>query len=493
MFIFNKLLVLILLFFIFYFQSVNSHATVHPKGHRNISAASSIDLLKKLEPNNIAKIELQKQMYLSYFGLNSAFICQETHQRLEIFEDSIYYLNCKIKIPIGFIRNSLFETRWINPEHNMQIHLDKQSNYVLSDKNQIIIFNFKGEYLFKTSKYNKETILPALNKNVRINRIEKNKNTLNSHLPNQPIVAIIDTGIDLSNEILSKFLWSNPGEIGIDKNGNDKRFNNIDDDNNGFVDDVHGWNFADNNNLISDQHGHGTHITGIALSAKLSLRPPPNLTKFKNKLTKIQNSNPQIMILKIFSPFQKTGTISASIQAIHYANKMGANIINYSAGGMLPNIEEKNAIIESANKNIIVIAAAGNFGKDLDKKSFYPAKYNLSNIVKVSAIDENYHLLNSSGFSSEYVDVAAFGKNILSYLPKPNDNTFLPTHLNQMNFKNNMGIMSGTSQATALVTSKIIDLWNSNIKFYLLKAKLIQKTQIKTNLINKTKFASVIE
>src|ERR1700677_2290419 len=77
------------------------------------------------------------------------------------------------------------------------------------------------------------------------------------------VVAVIDTGVDPSHPDLKNNLWVNKGETGKDKNGRDRSTNHIDDDGNGFIDDVHGWNFAGDNNNLMDTHGHGTHIAGI--------------------------------------------------------------------------------------------------------------------------------------------------------------------------------------------------------------------------------------
>src|SRR6185312_15075573 len=81
------------------------------------------------------------------------------------------------------------------------------------------------------------------------------------------IVAVIDTGCDVHHPDLQANIWRNPGEDGLDEYGNPKANNGIDDDDNGFVDDFHGWNFVDQNGDVADEHGHGTHIAGIIGSA----------------------------------------------------------------------------------------------------------------------------------------------------------------------------------------------------------------------------------
>ncbi|MFN9069206.1 MAG: S8 family serine peptidase, partial [Bdellovibrionales bacterium] len=140
----------------------------------------------------------------------------------------------------------------------------------------------------------------------------------------QIIVAVIDTGVDINHEDLKNNYWKNPGETGKDSKGRNKETNGIDDDKNGFVDDVHGWNFVSGNHNLSDNHGHGTHITGIIAAEA-------------NNNKGIVGIAPEvsIMTLKYFDPLSPgADNLKNTIKAINYAVKMGAHIINYSGGGL---------------------------------------------------------------------------------------------------------------------------------------------------------------
>ncbi len=233
-------------------------------------------------------------------------------------------------------------------------------------------------------------------------------------VPKTVLVAIIDTGADITHQAIATHLWQNPGEMGTDKYGRDKATNGVDDDGNGFVDDIYGWNFADNNANLSDEMGHGTHISGIIG----------------------QSPSAKLMILKAMSP-NKMGEVSleASIRAIDYAIKMKAQIINYSAGGLMPSAREREALARAARQHILVVAAAGNEKDNADVHGFFPAAYHLENVLSVTAVDLVGRLLPSANFGSRTVGMAAPGQKILSALPG-----------------GQYGAMSGTSQATAMVT-----------------------------------------
>lgn len=239
------------------------------------------------------------------------------------------------------------------------------------------------------------------------------------------IVAVIDTGCDVHHPDLKDNIWRNPGENGLDDNGLPRANNGRDDDGNGFVDDAHGWDFVSQSGDVSDAHGHGTHIAGIigakALDGSSAIGVAPHVS---------------LMILKYYdTDASGADNLRNTINAIRYAVTMGADIINYSGGGVIRSQEEEETLRWASKKGVLVIAAAGNEGMNSDFFHFYPADYDLPNIISVGAIDRNEELLRMSNYGASTVDVVAPGKNIYSTLPQGQH-----------------GYMSGTSQATAFVT-----------------------------------------
>jgi subtilisin family serine protease len=238
------------------------------------------------------------------------------------------------------------------------------------------------------------------------------------------VVAIIDTGVDLHHPELQKSFWINKGETGLDKNGRNKMNNGIDDDGDGYVDDVYGWNFVDNTNDVADAHGHGTHIAGIIGAQGIHGSGFSGISP-----------NISLMILKYFDKTESPNTLKNTVQAINFAVDHGANIINYSGGGLDPSPAEKRAIQRALDKGILVVAAAGNERSNSDIRGYYPADYGLSNVISVTAIDKTRHVLPSSNYGEHSVDIAAPGNDIFSTLPN-----------------GKYGYLTGTSQATAFVT-----------------------------------------
>jgi len=247
------------------------------------------------------------------------------------------------------------------------------------------------------------------------------------------VVAVIDTGIDYTHPNLKDNIWVNRGEVGswvppaklaAKTTCRDKSCNGIDDDGNGYIDDIVGWDFVNDQPLPYDVHSHGTHISGI-ISGRLK-----SDIGFAGRCP-----GATIMPLKYYD---NTGfgynNLQNTVRAIRYATKMGANIINYSGGGSDPAQAEKDAIQQAMNKGILFVAAAGNDGHNNDTYPYYPANYGFENIISVASTDKLEQVLPSSNFGRT-VDVAALGLSVLSTLPE-----------------GRFGTMSGTSQATAVVT-----------------------------------------
>jgi len=288
------------------------------------------------------------------------------------------------------------------------------------------------------------------------------KNKFQFRSPRPTIVAIIDTGVDIYHKDLKDAIWINEGESGLDHFGNHKENNKIDDDGNGFVDDVHGWNFVDNSHDVSDENGHGTHISGIVQR------------EFKKQIMgKSHASSLKIMVLKYYSANSKNEkNLADSNRAIQYANKMNAHVINYSGGGYQSSGPELRAIQDSLKRGIPFIAAAGNSQTNNDFKSYYPSSYCLKNMISVAASDQRGRLMTFSNFGLQTVDIAAPGKRILSTLPQ-----------------NTYGVMSGTSQATAFVTGLVAGLHatQSWSRFAQLRELILSRGKFHATLSGKTK------
>lgn len=222
------------------------------------------------------------------------------------------------------------------------------------------------------------------------------------------VIAVIDTGVAFEHPDLSNNIWLNTDEISG---------NGIDDDNNGYIDDIVGWDFVYNDNNPSDYsndlygNGHGTHVAGIiAAQGNNGIGVTGVMWRCK------------IMPLQIFDVFEINSFLDSLIQevniilAIEYAVDNGAKIINCSFGGS-PFSQFTYDMINYANKNgVLIVAAAGNggsdrIGDDNDVNGFYPAGYDLPNIISVAATNASDELSSYSNYGIQSVDVAAPGGN----------------------------------------------------------------------------------
>jgi len=218
---------------------------------------------------------------------------------------------------------------------------------------------------------------------------------------NPPVVAVLDTGIYYAHPDLVSNLWVNASEVAG---------NGLDDDENGYADDVHGYDFAADNGDVSDTSDHGTHVSGtIAATANNGIGVAGVASQAK------------IMMLKV-SLDGDSFSSSALVEGLQYAVMMknrGVNVvaINGSYGGVSASSAEKLAIQTAGDHGIIFCAAAGNDGTSNDESPKYPANYLLPNIIVVAVTDQNDALASFSNFGSSTVDIAAPGRNILSTVP----------------------------------------------------------------------------
>lgn len=236
------------------------------------------------------------------------------------------------------------------------------------------------------------------------------------------IVAVIDTGIDNMHEDLRDVFWINEDEIPDD---------GIDNDGNGFADDVYGWNFYDNTPIVyvGQEDDHGTHGAGT-IAARLN----------GIGIAGIAGSSPvKIMIVKALGGAGGTGSTEAVLRAIRYAEQNGAVICNLSFGTTMADSRLRKAIAES---DMLFVAAAGNgdkysgVGYDVDISPIYPASYDLDNVISVANLQPDGTLHISSNYGVDSVDLAAPGTYVLSTTP---GSTY--------------SYMSGTSMAAPMVTA----------------------------------------
>jgi subtilisin-like proprotein convertase family protein len=215
-----------------------------------------------------------------------------------------------------------------------------------------------------------------------------------TRLATKCVVAVIDTGVHFTHEDLKNNMWINPGEPTI---------NGVDNDLNGYVDDRHGINALTGSGIPSDENGHGTHVSGtIGADTNNGLGGAGVAWDV------------QIMALKAFDS-QGFGNISSILACINYAIVKKADIINASWGYFGPFSNALYAgVVAAQGANIPFVAAAGNGGQNIDLNPFYPAAFNLSNIVSVAATERTGKLAYFSDFGSTRVDIAAPGMDILS-------------------------------------------------------------------------------
>ncbi len=238
------------------------------------------------------------------------------------------------------------------------------------------------------------------------------------------IVAVIDSGVDYTHPDLAANMWRNAGEIAGD---------GVDNDGNGYVDDMYGYDFANNDADPMDDNGHGTHVAGTIGAVGNNGIGVAGV-----------NWNTRIIALK-FLGADGSGSTAGAISALNYAVQMGAKVSNNSWGGGGFSSLLSTAISNARNAGHIFVAAAGNSAANNDVTPNYPSNYTQDNVVAVAATDSKDALASFSCYGATTVDLAAPGVGILSTLPG-----------------NRYGTYSGTSMATPHVAGAISVIWDQN-------------------------------
>lgn len=208
------------------------------------------------------------------------------------------------------------------------------------------------------------------------------------------VIAVIDAGVAWDHPDLKANIWQNPNET----------VDGVDNDGNGYVDDVRGWDFLDDDNDPYDFAGHGTHVAGIAAAVG------------DNGIGIAGVSwNAKIMPLR-FLGVTGAGFTSDAVAAINYAAQNGANVINASWGSTQSSASLRLAIEQARNAGVLFIAAAGNNGTNNETTHYYPSDYDLDNIISVAATTQNDALASFSNYGAASVDVGAPGVNVYSTL-----------------------------------------------------------------------------
>lgn len=248
------------------------------------------------------------------------------------------------------------------------------------------------------------------------------------------LVAILDTGADLSQPRLNGKIYKNPLEIPA---------NGLDDDRNGFPDDVYGWNFLNNSANIQDDHGHGTHVAGIVVDSFFGIAP-----------------NAKILPVKIGGADGKIAPANL-IKAMEYAINRGAKVINMSLRFVDPGIVSQlmiDSMMSLARRNnVLIITAAGNDGLDTGKNGIFPANIMGDNHLAVCSVDSQDNQSTFSNFNHLRVQICAPGENIISLGVPALHKTATDSGLFRPS--------SGTSMAAPFVSGAAALLYGFNIHF----------------------------
>ena len=211
------------------------------------------------------------------------------------------------------------------------------------------------------------------------------------------VVAVVDTGVDFEHPALKQNMWSNLAELNGEAG--------VDDDGNGYVDDIHGVDFITGQATPMDDEGHGSHVAGTVAG------------RYDEDGFFGVAPNVRIMAIKTHNT-QGEGSKSSVVKGILYAADMGARVMNCSWGGA-PEADDFDQLLYDAiqyadSKGALLVAAAGNASDNNDSGPHYPANYELPNVISVAASDKLDRKAYFSNYGVRTVDLAAPGLGIWS-------------------------------------------------------------------------------
>lgn len=204
-------------------------------------------------------------------------------------------------------------------------------------------------------------------------------------------VGVVDSGVEYNHPEIAANIKRDPNEIPN---------NGIDDDHNGFIDDVIGWDFVLNKNTPYDRAGHGMFMSTI-------------IAGIKDNGIGGSGICPKCTILPVrFMNYDGLGDDEDSIKGIYYAAKKGVSVMNLSFAGEGKDESMEKALKFTEARDIVVVIASANDHENLNYSSVYPAKYNFSNTITVAACDRDDKLIYKSNWGSQFVHLCVPGDNI---------------------------------------------------------------------------------
>ena len=254
------------------------------------------------------------------------------------------------------------------------------------------------------------------------------------------IVAVLDTGTDLTHPDLIDSIYINPGEVADD---------GIDNDGNGYIDDVNGYDTTSESGDVQDTDGHGSHTAGIIAATSGNGIGISGIVK-----------GAKILTVKVFPDFQGSTSEEFIIAGVNYVADFATRtasvaVMNLSLGGLNPTINPVYvaAFDRAAAAGVVATVSAGNDSADVDQERFVrPARFSefSSSIITVAATDNRDQLASFSNFGKNSVAVGAPGVNILSTVPIDSD-TENPSSLFFDGLSDGYTVYSGTSEAAPTV------------------------------------------